>query len=267
MNNVVPVGQANSTYAPFVTIITSTLNCRESLKKTILSIQQQTYKKIQWIVVDGASNDGTVDLIKDNTKSIANWLSESDNGIYDAWNKACNHIHGDWVLFLGAGDIFSESRTLELVVRQLSNLSDDVVIAYGNVVQKSNGKEIYRYGQVDLNGWETYRPKLPAHQGVFQKSSLFEGAKFDASYRVVADSKFMLETLKKGLALYFDIDVCIMEPGGVSSSPKYALRVMDEFFRLEKDLGYQIPLVKKTVYLIKSHVKTSVAAIIEKLRI
>lgn len=244
-----------------ITIITSTLNCGDALSKTADSIRDQTYKNIQWIIADGASSDGTLDVISNNKDIVSDSIIEPDTGIYDAWNKACTRIRGEWVIFLGAGDVFYDCNVLEVVATKLVLLPTDIVIAYGNVVQKKNGKEIYRYGVVDLKAWEIYRPSLPAHQGVFQRASSFKGKPFDTQYKVVADSKFMLQLLRNGSAFYLNEEVCEMEPGGVSSDHKNAYQVMTEFLRLEKDLGYRVPLLSKAGYIIRTHVKTFLAYI------
>lgn len=238
-----------------ITIVTSTLNCSTALSRTANSIRAQTFKRIQWIIADGVSSDGTLDVIKSNRDIISDSIIEPDTGIYDAWNKACRKIRGDWVIFFGAGDVFCDFNVLEIVAKNLVLVPPDAVIAYGNVVQKMNGKEIYRYGEVDLKAWEIYRPKLPAHQGVFQRANMFGVNPFDTQYRVVADSKFMLQSLEHGTATYFDVDVCEMEPGGVSSSYKHAYLVMTELFRLEKDLGYKIPFFFRLSYIIRAHFK------------
>lgn len=238
-----------------ITIITSTLNCASALSRTADSIRGQTYKNIQWIVADGGSNDGTLNVINANGDIISCYSSERDSGIYDAWNKACKLIRGDWVIFLGAGDVFSRQDVLELVSGKLEKIPMDVVIAYGNVVQEKNGKEIFRYGEVDLKAWEIYRPKLPAHQGVFQRAEIFGENPFDIQYKVAADSKFMLQALKQGSAFYFNIDVCIMEPGGISSHPKHAIRVMKELFKLEGDVGYVIPVAKRIEFIFRIYLK------------
>lgn len=237
-----------------ITIITATLNCSKLLQKTIASIQNQTHKKIQWIVVDGGSIDGTVDMIK-SSPHVTNWFSGHDDGIYDAWNKALPHVNGDWVIFLGAGDVFSNYDVLDDVSKILQDIPMSVGIAYGNVIQKFEGKEIYRYGLVDLEDWSCYGPKLPAHQGVFHRSSLFDNQLFDSSYKVVADSKFMFTALKKCDAFYLDVDVCLMEPGGISSHPLSAEKVLKEFFHLEKEMNYKIPTCKRFNYIIRTYLK------------
>uniref|UniRef100_UPI0018EAE01E glycosyltransferase n=1 Tax=Aquitalea sp. ASV11 TaxID=2795103 RepID=UPI0018EAE01E len=105
-----------------ITVITSTYNCAEALTKTAESIRCQSYKNIQWIIADGASTDATLSVIKQNSDIVSHWESEPDNGIYDAWNKACRHINGDWVIFIGAGDLFIDKDTVKRVAQTLVQL-------------------------------------------------------------------------------------------------------------------------------------------------
>ena len=97
---------------PSITIVTSTFNCAEDLELTAQSVRNQKYENIQWIVADGESTDGTADVINSNLDVVTNWFSEKDRGIYDAWNKASRFIVNDWVIFLGAGDVFDSSTSL-----------------------------------------------------------------------------------------------------------------------------------------------------------
>jgi glycosyltransferase involved in cell wall biosynthesis len=242
-----------------VTIITSTLNCADDLIDTCKSIRNQSYKNFQWIVVDGDSVDGTINVIQSNQDLITNWISEPDNGIYDAWNKACKLIQGKWVIFLGAGDEFYSSTSLEIMLGKLIDLTDDIVIAYGNVYQFLDNKVIYEYGRVNLDQWDDYRPKLPAHQGIFHRATILDRPKpFDDTYKVVADSKFLLLALMRANAEYFDVDICKMLPGGVSSRDDRASIVKNEFLRLEKDIGYRIPFLRKSKYILTVLLKSLV---------
>ena len=239
-----------------ITIVTSTWNCAAALSATAASIRSQTHRAVQWIVADGASSDGTADRIRDNADVVNQWFSEPDTGIYDAWNKACRFIDGDWVLFLGAGDLLGCAETLERVVAELARMPSEVLVAYGNVVQIVAGEEIYRYGHVDLEQWELHRPKLPAHQGVFHRAdTLMTPDPFDASYKVAADSKFLLQIVRPEVTRYMNFDITLMEPGGVSANPRDAITVMREVFRLEEDLGYQIPKSRRLLFVVRTYAK------------
>ena len=157
-----------------ITIITSTWNCAVALAATAESIRNQSHRALQWIVADGASTDGTADWVRKNGDVVSHWFSEPDTGIFDAWNKACRFIDGDWVLFLGAGDLLANAETLARFAAELAQTPPEIVVAYGNVVQIVAGEETYRYGQVNLEHWELYRPALPAHQGVFHRADTLD---------------------------------------------------------------------------------------------
>ena len=239
-----------------ITIITSTLNCNDDLWITCYSIRNQTYKNIQWIVADGGSENETLNTIYSNSDIITNFISGPDGGIYEAWNKACEIIQGSWVIFLGAGDEFCSPDTLKDVVNELTHLKEDIVIAYGNVYQFLGHEIIYEYRRVDFDQWDDYRPKLPAHQGVFHRAKIFEKTNvFDESYKIIADSKLLLIILKTGNAEYLNIDVTKMMPNGVSCQNESASRIMREFFRLEAELSYSIPFFKKKRYIFTVYLK------------
>jgi glycosyltransferase involved in cell wall biosynthesis len=95
--------------SPLITVIIATYNCRDGLVKTLDVLEKQTYKNFEVIVVDGSSQVDTVDALKEYDGKISFWISEKDEGIYDAWNKGLRCSMGSWVCFLGAGDYFEEN--------------------------------------------------------------------------------------------------------------------------------------------------------------
>jgi glycosyltransferase involved in cell wall biosynthesis len=238
------------------TIITSTMNCAPALACTAKSIRAQATSFIQWIIVDGGSSDSFLEVVRENDDIIDRWVSEPDDGIYDAWNKACKDIAGEWVIFLGAGDLLFSADTIEAVVAKLTAFPPTVMFAYGNVVQTTRSGERYRWGRVRLDEWDIYRPRLPAHQGIFHRAITLAGPyPFDSSYKIVADSKLLLPVMKEQNTRYIDIDICTMEPGGVSSNPASTLKVMREFLRLEVDVGYRIPRAKRLLFIARSYAR------------
>jgi glycosyltransferase involved in cell wall biosynthesis len=108
----------NSTSGPLVTVITVTFNAQAMLEATILSVIEQTYDNIEYIVLDGGSHDETVEIIKRHEFAIDLWISESDKGVYDAMNKGVRHASGEWLNFLNAGDTFDSSSTIRTLVDQ-----------------------------------------------------------------------------------------------------------------------------------------------------
>jgi len=108
---------------PTFSIITVTYNAERWLERTILSVLSQSYPNIEFIIVDGASKDGTVDIIKQYEPGIASWVSEPDKGLYDAMNKGLRMATGDYVWFINAGDTLYTSDTLQSIVASLEKES------------------------------------------------------------------------------------------------------------------------------------------------
>lgn len=233
-----------------ITVITSALNCKLALQLTAKSVLEQSVP-LQWIVADGFSVDGTREYLASLNDPRLTWFSERDRGIYDAWNRACRHIQGDWVVFLGAGDTFVSSDSLSVVLNHLGAAEKNVLFAYGNVAQVHEGQILHRYGQVDLTGWQLGRPALPAHQGIFHRSSLLSVSDpFDVSYRIAGDTKFLTSSLKPTNTVYLSVDITHMDPNGVSSNRANAFTIMKESLRVEREVGYALPWGNRLLFVI-----------------
>lgn len=98
------------------TIVTVSYNCCSLIEKTIKSVLQQDYHDTEYIIIDGESTDGTVEIIKKYAQHLAFWCSEPDGGIYQGMNKGISHAKGEWILFLNAGDVFAETNVLTKVL-------------------------------------------------------------------------------------------------------------------------------------------------------
>lgn len=235
---------SHDTALPRITIITSTFNCAEALKKTAASIREQTYRNIQWIVADGASRDGTVEVIKENQDIVTDWFSEPDSGIYDAWNKACKLINGDWVFFLGAGDLLFEQKTLLECALILRATASNHNILYGDVhLYDERKKTIGIYGKITKK-WECNRPSLPPHQGTFQKKSLFsKHPVFESQLKIAADSKFLLHAVSNTPPIYMGLPIAKMDAEGISSNPQNTLAALREINQICRSLNIKPPFV------------------------
>ncbi|MCY1133837.1 glycosyltransferase family 2 protein [Bacteroides fragilis] len=115
---------------PLVTIITVCYNAETTIEKTILNVINQTYADIEYIIIDGGSNDGTIEIINKYANKISYWMSEPDRGIYDAMNKGIKLAKGDWVSFMNSGDSFYSLDTVEDVVQFIREEYD---VIYGSV--------------------------------------------------------------------------------------------------------------------------------------
>lgn len=238
-----------------ITVITSTYNCAEALTKTAESIRCQSYKNIQWIITDGASTDATLSVIKQNSDIVSHWVSEPDKGIYDAWNKACRHISGDWIIFIGAGDLFIDKDTVKRVAQSLVQLDPSTKIAYGDVyLINKDHKIIGRYGKLKQK-WECNRLAVPAHQGVFQRADCFTcESPFDESYKIAADSKFLILHTVKAPPFYIGYAVALMDSEGISSSEEHQVKVRAEIQRINIETGVMPPFwhTMKVSFLVQS---------------
>ena len=120
-----------------VTVVTVTFNAEDCIEDTILSVINQSYKNIEYIVVDGLSTDGTLDVVRRYADRIDTWMSEKDLGIYDAMNKAIDIASGDWIVFMNAGDSFYNNDVIKDV---FENVPEGAELVYGHHAWKHNGK-------------------------------------------------------------------------------------------------------------------------------
>jgi glycosyltransferase involved in cell wall biosynthesis len=218
-----------------VTIIIAVFNGKATLQQCIDSIRQQTLADKELIVIDGGSQDGTVDLLRTNAAWISHWESEPDRGIYHAWNKALAHAHGEWICFLGADDFLWEPSVLERVVAQLRKLPQDTRVSYGRIMLiGEDGEPTRSVGQP----WEQVKASFREHMsiphvGTMHRRTLFEqNGDFDESFRIAGDYELLLRELKTGEAAFIpDIIVAGQRLGGISTAAGNNLKIKKEVWR------------------------------------
>lgn len=227
--------------SPRITVITTTFNAITDLPETLRNVRGQTYSNVEFIVIDGGSNDGTLDLLRKIDDQIDFWISEPDKGIYDAFNKGGRNATGDWIIFLGAGDIFYSDDALEKVAAIAKEASAGTEMLYARVcITRSDGSvvEFLNLPWEQMRGrWIGGRPMIPHHQGVFHSRSLIEREAFDISYRVAADSKLMIRSIQRVPPVFADVIVSYAPLGGVSTAPKYFMLTAKEIRRANRDAG------------------------------
>ncbi len=218
---------------PLITVITSTFNAAGCLARAVRSIRGQTYKNIEWLIVDGGSTDGTVEEIRANEDVIDYWQSEPDGGIYDAWNKALPHVTGCWVMFLGADDQL-DSSWLKKVAEQ--DLHYDLV--YSNLQLLDRASQSPVFVQRGMN-WREAKLRqqqysvLP-HPGLAHAARLFEGRKFDPGFGSVADWEFLVRA-QPATGLYIEDGIqAYMTLGGVSNNAAGMTKAIEEYFSVVK---------------------------------
>jgi glycosyltransferase involved in cell wall biosynthesis len=210
-----------------ISVVTIVFNGENEIEKTILSVLQQSYKDFEFIVVDGGSKDGTVGIIKKYNSGITSWVSEKDNGIYDAMNKGVRMARGEYIIFMNGGDRFYESHTLEMMAETLISELDKIII-YGDAeIVTKNGTYI-QYQR------ERHRDptKSIVHQSMFVKRSYLLQNPYDVNFSVMADYDNLLKLSIKHpeKLLYVNRTVCIYNKFGVSSKPLY--QYFSEYYRI-----------------------------------
>ena len=235
----------NNQPAPVITVIVAVFNGSKTLQQCIDSVAQQSYPKKELIIIDGCSTDSTVDLLKANSAKVSYWVSETDNGIYNAWNKGLSQAHGDWICFLGADDYFWDQQVLERMSEQLALIPPDIRVAYGKIMLlTSDGANLYAVGEPWGKVKERFKHEMSIpHPGLMHRHSLFEvRGKFDESFRIVGDYELLLRELKTGEAAFIPgIVVTGMRQGGISSNPEHSLTLLHEVRRAQVTHGQNLP--------------------------
>ncbi len=200
-----------------VSIITISYNEEKSIRLTIESVLQQTYPKIEYIIVDGGSKDGTADVIREYSGRIDQFISEKDNGIYDAMNKGLRLAKGDYVYFLNAGDLLFDQHTIERIMHTASNAD----VYYGDTrVVDVTGKILGRrhLSPPDKLDWRSFRWGMSvSHQSILIKRSLCK--EYDLNFEVSADIDWVINALKQSKSIVnVNFPISKFLEGGVSLS-------------------------------------------------
>lgn len=177
---------------PLISIITIVYNDVQHIEETILSVINQTYSNIEYIIIDGKSTDGTLEVIKRYEHKLNYWISETDNGVFDAMNKGLKHATGDWVNFMNSGDIFENPNVINNIFNEM-NYEGKYAI-YGDAVYiRPNRKELCK--AKDINSIRFNMPTT--HQAFFVRLDITNEIKFDTKYRYAADYNMIYFIFKK----------------------------------------------------------------------
>ncbi len=189
-----------------ITVVTVCYNAVETIERTMLSVLGQTYPNIEYIIIDGGSTDGTVDIIKKYADRLAYWVSEPDKGIYDAMNKGILGATGDYINFMNAGDSFVSPEIIKLVAENIKS-EGEMDVVYGNTYKHTNS-----------NRWEdlSHKPYVLryhgafCHQSGFVKVAFHKKHLFDLHYKYMADFDFFHKAYMQG-ATFLKLDVFVAE--------------------------------------------------------
>ncbi len=217
---------------PKFSVITVTYNAEKVLENTILSVATQTYHHIEYIIIDGASKDGTMEIVEKYRDKIHTVVSEPDKGLYDAMNKGIQRATGDYLCFLNAGDCFHEADTLQLMAHSIrGNELPDVLYGQTALVDaQGHFVRMRRLTAPEVLTWKSFKQgMLVCHQAFFAKRSL--AGPYDLRYRFSADFDWCIRVMKKAKVLHNTHLTLIdyLEEGMTTQNRKASLR---ERFRI-----------------------------------
>lgn len=222
-------------YLPKISIVTAVLNAAAHVERTIESVLTQRYPNLEYIIIDGGSSDGTLDIIHNHRQRLTAWRSEPDGGVYDAWNKGLALASGEWIGFLGAGDEYTTDAIAKYVDaiqthsdKQLEYISSQVALVAdaGQVLRTIGLPWEWRRFQVYMN---------VAHVGSLHHRRLYDRyGRYDLSYRVCGDYELLLRPRERLRAAYFPHVTAHMRLSGLSNTDD---RVFTETARAKRDTG------------------------------
>lgn len=225
---------------PIVTIITVTRNAADCLEKAIQSVLSQPFPHVEHVIVDGASTDGTIEILKKYNDQLAYWRSEPDGGVYDAMNKSVQYAEGKWVLFLGADDVLFDGFS-EMAERHLKQ-TDHIYYGCSLWMNQVFGCQYtgYRLAKENIT-----------HQSIFYPKSVFDKYKYLDRYKVRADYVLNMQLWadKSYRFEYVRLLISRYAAGGFSG------QVIDEAFRKDRVslVGKYLGFFVKVRYILKRY--------------
>ncbi|MFB6320168.1 glycosyltransferase family 2 protein [Saccharicrinis sp. FJH54] len=228
-------------------IITATYNCMDTVKDCLHSVYSQSHPRVEHIIIDGASSDSTLDLIRRQPTRASRVISEPDRGIYDALNKGIRHATGNVIGFLHADDELWDEKTLEQINQTFKLSGADVI--YGGLVYVSKDQEkriIRTWKSEPFHPGKLQRGWMPAHPTVFMKREVYDKhGQFNLDYKISADYEFILRVFKDTSLKIVNVPNIItkMRIGGTSNNGlRNIIRKSSEDFRAMRSNKLPFPV-------------------------
>ena len=206
---------------PLVTVITVVYNNSKHIRAAIESVLSQDYSKIEHIVIDGGSTDGTIEIIEEYGDKISVFLSEPDEGIYDALNKGIVRANGDYLGILHSDDIFCDDKVVSDIIQKLRDTETELCFSDLVIVDEVSGKVIRYVMSHYFRRWMLRIGFFPPHPTVFFKRSIFdEFGLYSKYYKLAGDFDFMIRVFygRKINWTYMNRITVKMRSGGKSNS-------------------------------------------------
>jgi putative colanic acid biosynthesis glycosyltransferase len=210
-----------------VSIITVTYNSVAMLRKTVESVDSQTCRNKEFVIIDGGSTDGTREYLVKHQNQIDVWISESDQGIYDAMNKGSKKATGEWIIFLNSGDVFSNDNVLDNVFS--ADIPKDVGVIYGDTVY-SYGNDKYQEFRKSRELRNFWKGMVTSHQSFFIRKRIMEHRPFDTRYKIAADfNQLYTLFMDGGLFMYKKMNISRVDTTGISNNKRMIQSVLEHW--------------------------------------
>jgi len=238
-----------------VSIITVVYNGEKYLEQTIMSVLSQNYSNIEYIIIDGGSTDGTLGIIKKYENKLAYWISEKDNGIYDAMNKGIQHATGELIGLINSDDYYEPNSVSSIMNTYLKNGKPDVLFGDMKLINtETNQSKIIFSSESKLN-----RDMTLNHPTCFVRKILYTEKLFDSSFKICADYDFITYMYKHNKSFkYIPEIIACMRIGGASDnfilSTKEVFIVQKKYFGL--GLGLANILIRYSKRIFKIFIQT-----------
>lgn len=204
-----------------VSIITVCYNSASTIEDTILSVANQTHQNIEYIIIDGNSKDSTVDIIKKHSATVSKWISEKDNGIYDAMNKGIEMATGEIIGILNADDVFANNNVIENIVHYFKNDATDALYADLKYVQREDISKVIRFWKSgEYSEGKFYYGWMPPHPTLYLRKKVYlQYGNYRTDMPSAADYELMLRMIHvhKIKLVYYPQVTVLMREGGLSN--------------------------------------------------
>lgn len=204
---------------PVFSVITIVYNGQQEIERTIKAVLEQTYDNIEYIIVDGASKDGTMDIVRKYESRIAKIISEPDTGIYNAMNKGLKAATGDYIYFANSGDEIASPNVLAIVADAICAEKEWPDMVYGGYQELRNGMKSEMIPSRS-HKWAWYG-MFASHQSTFCKIETIRNfsIRFDETYKIAADYKFLLTMVKYGKSfVQLPLSISLFDLSGISNT-------------------------------------------------
>ena len=230
-----------------ITVLTVNYCNRIGLENTIKSVVSQDYDNIEFIIIDGLSNDGSLEIIKKYKKYIHFYISEKDQGIYYAMNKGINYCNGDFLIFLNSGDSFHKKNVLSYIVKHIDDF-DTIYFGRANTIA-DNISWLFPPTKISENDIHNWRKKacinVPNHQAMFFPKNFYKNNYYNTNFNIDADADFKIRAFKAMKARFIECIIVNFTLGGLSNAS-------NNFFIVNKQLRDNLMLsLKYDTFLIK----------------